>query len=187
MNDRLTRRAGTALALVLACAGAERAQADDADHDSHSGHDILVVAQKHNDTIENAPSTRATTDEARIAATVNAVSGFKFNGTSGVTTTCSGGQFLQNQVVQGGIVTGGTCATAGGGITTVGSLDGGTANATGATISGSSIYLQSASTSYAGLVNITTQSFAGDKTFIHGFDGGPTAKPNLAARIQPAG
>lgn len=34
---------------------------------------------------------------------------------------------------------------------------------------------------------VPIESFAGDKTFIHGFDGRPTAKPNLAARIQPAG
>lgn len=48
---------------------------------------------------------------------------------------------------------------------TVGALDGGTANANGMTISGSNVYLQSASASYAGLVNTTTQTFAGAKTF----------------------
>jgi hypothetical protein len=63
----------------------------------------------------------------------------------------------------------------GGGITTVGSLNGGTANANGATISSSTIYLQSASTSFAGLVDTTTQSFAGDKTFT----GNVTADNNL--------
>ena len=31
---------------------------------------------------------------------------------------------------------------------------------------------------------VPIESFAGDKTFIHGFDGGPTTNPNLAARIQ---
>jgi iron complex outermembrane receptor protein len=55
-------------------AAAPLAHADEADADPHSGHDILVVAQKHNDSIENAPTTRAATDEARIAETVNAVS-----------------------------------------------------------------------------------------------------------------
>ena len=53
----------------------------------------------------------------------------------------------------------------GGGVTTVGALDGGTANANGATISSSTIYLQSASGTSPGLVNTTTQTFAGDKTF----------------------
>ncbi|MFZ1249619.1 MAG: hypothetical protein WAQ24_04860, partial [Candidatus Saccharimonadales bacterium] len=48
---------------------------------------------------------------------------------------------------------------------TVGALDGGTANATGATISGSTIFLQSASATMPGLVNTTTQTFTGDKTF----------------------
>lgn len=63
-----------------------------------------------------------------------------------------------------GTLTFGSCA-AGGGVTTVGALDGGTANANGATISGTTIYLQSASASYGGLVNTTTQTFAGAKTF----------------------
>ncbi len=57
----------------------------------------------------------------------------------------------------------GNCS--GSGVTTVGALDGGTANANGATISGTSIYLQSASATYPGLVNTTTQTFAGNKTF----------------------
>jgi iron complex outermembrane receptor protein len=48
--------------------GAAAAEATDQDKD------ILVIAQKQSDTIENAPSTRVSTDEARIAATVNAVS-----------------------------------------------------------------------------------------------------------------
>ncbi len=51
------------------------------------------------------------------------------------------------------------------GITSVGALDGGTANSNGLTISGSSIYAQSASATNAGLVNTTTQTLAGAKTF----------------------
>ena len=51
------------------------------------------------------------------------------------------------------------------GVTTVGALDGGTANANSASISGTTIYLQSASATYAGLVNTATQTFAGAKTF----------------------
>jgi len=52
-----------------------------------------------------------------------------------------------------------------GGVTSVGALDGETANSYGATISSATIYLQSASASYPGLVNTTTQTFAGNKTF----------------------
>jgi len=59
----------------------------------------------------------------------------------------------------------GTCSSGSSGVTTVGTLDGGTANAYGATISSTTIYLQSASSSYSGLVNTTTQTFAGNKTF----------------------
>lgn len=45
------------------------------------------------------------------SSTINAVSGFSFNGTAGDTTTCGAGEFLEQQVVQGGIVTGGTCSS----------------------------------------------------------------------------
>lgn len=47
----------------------------------------------------------------------------------------------------------------------VGALDGGTANSTGATITSNVIYLQSASDTYAGLVNTAAQTFTGAKTF----------------------
>jgi hypothetical protein len=50
-------------------------------------------------------------------------------------------------------------------VTTVGTLDGATANANGATITNNTFYLQSASANYPGLVNTTTQIFAGAKTF----------------------
>lgn len=56
------------------------------------------------------------------------------------------------------------CAGAGG-VTTIGALDGGTANANGATISGTTLHLQSASATNAGLVNTISQTFAGDKMF----------------------
>lgn len=62
----------TCAVLGLACI-APFAHAEEADDQPH-GHDILVVGQQHNDSIENTPSTRAATDEARIAETVNAVS-----------------------------------------------------------------------------------------------------------------
>lgn len=49
-----------------------------------------------------------------VSSSINAVSGYSFNGTSGSTVTCSGGQVLSNQVVQGGIVTGGSCVASSG-------------------------------------------------------------------------
>lgn len=47
----------------------------------------------------------------------------------------------------------------------VGTLDAKTANSTGLTIDANVLYAQSASATMPGLVNTTTQSFAGDKTF----------------------
>lgn len=76
-----------------------------------------------------------------------------------------------------GTLTFGACA-AGGGVTTVGALDGGTANANGATITGTSIFLQSASASYSGLVNTTTQTFTGAKTFNDGISLGVASTTN---------
>ncbi len=54
------------------------------------------------------------------------------------------------------------------GVDTVGALDGVAAAANGATISGTTIYLQSASATAAGLVNTSAQTFAGTKTFNNG-------------------
>ncbi|HUD06984.1 MAG TPA: hypothetical protein VMR34_03795 [Candidatus Saccharimonadales bacterium] len=55
----------------------------------------------------------------------------------------------------------------GSGVTTVGTIDGGTDNSNGAyiSISGTTIYMQTASTSNVGLINTGTQSIAGNKTF----------------------
>jgi hypothetical protein len=50
-------------------------------------------------------------------------------------------------------------------VTTVGSYNGGTANANGASISGNSIFFQSASASFPGMVDNTIQTFSGNKTF----------------------
>ena len=111
----------------------------------------------------NLTGNTALTGTLSGSSTINAVTGYQTNGTSGVSVACSGGQFLQDQVVSGGITTGGTCATTQ--IVTVGALDGGTANANAATLSGTTLYLQSASASFAGLINTGTQTFAGDKTF----------------------
>ncbi len=49
------------------------------------------------------------------ASTITATTGFKYNGTAGSSITCTSGDFLQDATVQGGIVTGGTCAAASGG------------------------------------------------------------------------
>ncbi|MCA9324613.1 right-handed parallel beta-helix repeat-containing protein [Candidatus Saccharibacteria bacterium] len=53
--------------------------------------------------------------DTNVTGFVNATTGFKFNGTAGSTTTCTSGDVLINAVVQGGIITGGTCAANGGG------------------------------------------------------------------------
>jgi len=60
-----------------------------------------------------------------------------------------------------------TLANCGGGsgVTTIGALDGGTYSANGASISGTTLYLQAATGTHVGLVTTGTQTFAGDKTF----------------------
>ncbi|MEO6513661.1 MAG: right-handed parallel beta-helix repeat-containing protein, partial [Candidatus Saccharimonadales bacterium] len=69
---------------------------------------------------------------------LNSVTGYQFNGTSGSTTTCSSGDVLQNAVIQGGIITAGTCIANGGGssyvtlqATTPGTADTGNFNISG--------------------------------------------------------
>jgi parallel beta-helix repeat protein len=52
----------------------------------------------------------------------------------------------------------------GSGVTTVGALNGGTPNASGATISTTTIYLQEATASLPGLITAGAQALAGDKT-----------------------
>jgi hypothetical protein len=59
------------------------------------------------------------------------------------------------------LVTLGNCGSS----ISVGALNGGSANANGVTVSAGILYLQSASSSYAGLVDIAAQTFAGAKTF----------------------
>lgn len=59
---------------------------------------------------------RSAADTLKTDDTFSAA-GYKVGETAGATTTCAGGQFLQNQVVAGGITTGGTCAAASGGST----------------------------------------------------------------------
>ncbi len=57
-------------------------------------------------------------------------------------------------------------------VTTVGALDAQSATANGATISGDTIYLQSADATHAGLVNTASQTFSGAKTFANGLSVG---------------
>ncbi len=52
-----------------------------------------------------------------------------------------------------------------GGVLTVGALDSVVANETGGSVVGTTLYLQSASATYAGLVSTGAQTFAGNKTF----------------------
>lgn len=51
------------------------------------------------------------------------------------------------------------------GITTIGTIDTAGPSANGLTITGANLFAQSASATFPGMVNLTTQSFAGNKTF----------------------
>ncbi len=95
---------------------------------------------------------------------INSSGIYRVGGVAGATTTCSGGQVLQNLVATGGIVTAGTCA-ADAGVTSIGTIDSQTKSANGAVISGTSLVMQNADASFPGLVSTGTQTFAGDKTF----------------------
>jgi parallel beta-helix repeat protein len=106
-----------------------------------------------------------TTTGTITGATVNATTGYEANGTAGATTTCTGGDFLQNAAIQGGIVTSGSCATPSAGITGVGTYSTTNTNVNGATISANQIIFQSASITAPGMVDTGAQSFAGNKTF----------------------
>lgn len=48
-----------------------------------------------------------------VTGDINSTTSYRIAGAAGASTTCSGGQLLQNQVVNGGIVTGGSCVAAG--------------------------------------------------------------------------
>jgi hypothetical protein len=85
---------------------------------------------------------------------------FKVGATSGANTTCSSSTFLKDQVVTGGITTGGTCANA---VTTLGTSGGSIAN--GASISANTLTLGYADATNPGLVSAGSQTIGGDKTF----------------------
>ena len=57
------------------------------------------------------------------------------------------------------------CGAGSAGVTTVGAIDTQSKSANGAVISSNNIYLQTADGTYPGLVSVSAQSFAGDKTF----------------------
>ncbi len=99
-----------------------------------------------------------------VTGEINVSTGYRAAGFAGANGTCSGGQFLQNATIVGGIVTGGTCAAGGSGVTIVGTIDSQTKSADGAVISGTSIYLQSADASNPGLITTGAQTIAGAKT-----------------------
>lgn len=61
--------------------------------------------------VDGANTLLSVTNSGAGNAVINADGGYQVNGTPGASTTCSGGQFLQNQVVNGGLSTGGSCAT----------------------------------------------------------------------------
>jgi hypothetical protein len=58
-----------------------------------------------------------------------------------------------------------TLNNCGSGVTSIGTFDGGTASANGASVSGGTLYLQSATSTDAGLITTTSQTIAGAKTF----------------------
>lgn len=64
---------------------------------------------------DNGATVLSVTNSGAGTASINVDGGYQTGGTPGTTVTCSGGQFLQNQTVNGGITTGGTCASVAGG------------------------------------------------------------------------
>jgi hypothetical protein len=76
---------------------------------------------------------------------------------------------------------------AGTGVTEIGTLDAGTQSAKGASISGTTLYLQSATASYPGLVTTGAQTFGGDKTFNGAVTIGGTLNVQSTAQSSFAG
>jgi hypothetical protein len=111
---------------------------------------------------------------------INTSGVYRVGGVAGASTTCSGGQFLQNQVVSGGITTGGTCAAVGGsGVTTVGAFSG-SSQTNGATIASTTITFGPADTTNPGMVSTGAQTFGGNKTV----QGTITAQTSTATQDQ---
>lgn len=99
-----------------------------------------------------------------VVGDVNTSTGYRVGGSAGASTTCSGGTFLQNATVVGGIITAGSCTAASNGVTVVGAFSA-TSIANGASISGNTITFGAADAINPGMVSTGSQTFAGDKTF----------------------
>src|SRR6185437_17063130 len=85
---------------------------------NNAGTSNLLVADTTNSKIGIDKTPSAVGAALQVAGLVDATTGFSTNGTSGANTTCSGGNTLQNTVVSGGIITGGSCVANGAGATT---------------------------------------------------------------------
>lgn len=80
----------------------------------------------------------------------------------------NGGMYYNSNTGKFRCYQGGTwtdCVGAGGGVSLAAVDSAGSANANGATLTGSVLNLNSADVTHAGVINTTTQSFGGDKTF----------------------
>ncbi len=117
------------------------------------------------------PIANGGTNAATAQGAINNISGLTTNGDllyhNGTNVTrLARGSNTQCLLSNSTTIVWGTCTGDGVGVTTVGAFDSQSASANGAVISGSSIYLQSASASVPGLVNTGSQTFAGSKSFI---------------------
>jgi hypothetical protein len=110
------------------------------------------------------------TDDALVGATtIDAIGGFKVNGTAGSTVNCSAGQYYAAQNVSGGIVTGGTCTTTSGAVT----LDNAYANGNTITTTNArnlSVTLADTTTDANFITNIATGSTSAFKVQNNGTD-----------------
>jgi hypothetical protein len=100
-----------------------------------------------------------TTSGASVVGTFSVTGSGSFTGRVSGADAVSNNEFVTLNQLNGAV--GGV----GSGVTTVGALDGGTYSDDGASIGGTTIYLQSASATHTGLVNYGVQTFGGDKTF----------------------
>lgn len=64
--------------------------------------------------VDGSNTVLSVTNSGGGTASLNVDGGYQVAGTPGANTTCSGGQFLQNPVVIGGLITNGTCVSASG-------------------------------------------------------------------------
>lgn len=61
--------------------------------------------------VDGANTLLSITNSGAGTASINVDGGYQIGGAAGASTTCSGGQIVQNLVINGGIATGGTCGT----------------------------------------------------------------------------